>query len=138
MTKKKRGGVLRTMRDGTKKKTKKPGLLRRIAGWVGGALSIGALLAVLYLLGMQMYNPRVDSLPIDAEVTVEALLEDGAVAQVTLEGRRVSIPLNGEEGDPVTVGTRLRVTYVKAQSLGAVTVQEWSVVTPDESSEDLR
>ena len=91
MAKKKRGGVLRTMRDGTKKKSKKPGLVRRIAGWLGGALSIAALLVVLYLLGMQMYNPRVDSLPLEAEATVEALLEDGAVAQVTLPDGRILV-----------------------------------------------
>ena len=127
MAKKKRGGVLRTMRDGSKKKPKKVGPLRRVGGWLGGALSIAALLVVLYLLGMQMYNPRVDSLPVEAEVTVEALLDDGAAAQVTLEGRRVTIPLTGETNDPVTVGTRLHVTYTRAQSVGAITVQEWRV-----------
>jgi hypothetical protein len=122
------------MRDGSKKKTKKVGLVRRVGGWIGGALAIGALLVVLYLLGMQMYNPRVDSLPVEAEVTVEALLDEGATAQITLEGRRVSFPLTGESSEPVTVGTRLHVTYTKAQSIGSVTVQEWRVATADEPS----
>ena len=134
----KRRGLLTDLATGSlsKKKKKRPASkTRRVLTWVvGGAVTVGALI-VIGIFATVSFDPTLGATEGEADVTVEELRESPrgfaadvvAAAGVTLEGRRVFVPLADGERDGVLVGAELHVRYTFFPRTGSVRVDHWEL-----------
>ncbi len=132
MPRKKKKGVIASLRDGGKKKSakRKVGGVRKLLGWLGTAVAGAALLGFLVLVGIRFLAPSMGTRTIEAEVVVERVLPDRSAAFVTLQGSEAQILLEPERRTGVERGTRLWVRYVWTPQARSALVEEWRVVEP--------
>ena len=124
MGKRRRGGVLASLRDGPKKKKKvKPA--RKILNWIGGTIAAVAMVGAIAVLGVSFYNPSLTRSAIDVEATVQEIVDDGATAIVFLEGLRLSVPLEEADRDRVEVGETIWVRYTSISLPRSVRLEAW-------------
>lgn len=117
-------------------------LLQRIGFWLGAAaiVAVGAIIVVA-MIG-QLLNQGVAFRPYEDDTAVVEIAPAPAgspagtvaAAIVELKKLRVAIPLSAAQQPRVASGTKLRVKYVYAPSVGALRVESWSVAPPETPS----
>jgi len=131
MARKKKKGVIASLRDGKRKATKrKASGVRKLLGWLGTAVAGAALLGFLVLVGIRFLAPSMGTRTLETEVVVERVLPDGSAAFVTLQGGEAQILLEPERRSQVDRGTRLWVRYVWTPQSRSARIEEWRLAEP--------
>jgi hypothetical protein len=139
----KKGGLLTSIRYSPKPKKKQQTLPRKVAGWIGGGLVLVALVGIAGLLIWRLVSPveagsgtfevqRVEQLEEPEPSAADPGVEHVAQAFAEIEGREIFFKLTTEQLAEVEAGASIHADY-KFYPLSRglpVVVEEWELVEP--------